>query len=347
MTYKRFSFLFFVSFNLLTAQQNPSINIKPLLNSKSNFRAIAVLNDSTVWFANSSGKVGQVSINKSLAYYTFKDSFKKHFRAIGSTKDALFALTIESPARLYKFTKNDFNQPAQLVYSEKHPKAFYDAMHFLDNKIGIAMGDPTDKCLSIITTNDGGNSWYKKLCANLPKSFDGEAAFAASNTNIATYKNTIWIATGGLKSRIFISKNKGRTFKVYNTPFIQGKSTTGIYTMAFYNAKNGFICGGDYTDKNAEFNNKALTTNGGKTWQIVANNTLPGYISCVQYIPNSKGKKLMAVSTEGIYYSKNAGKKWDKLSDKGFYTIRFADKNTAFLGGRGTISILELTYKND
>jgi len=89
------------------------------------------------------------------------------------------------------------------------------------------------------------------------------------------------------------------------------------------------------------------TTDGGKTWQIVANNTLPGYISCVQYIPNSKGKKLMAVSTEGIYYSKNAGKKWDKLSDKGFYTIRFADKNTAFLGGRGTISILELTYKND
>ncbi len=344
MTLKRFSLLFFVSFNLLTAQQNPSITIKPLLNTKSNFRAIAVLNDSTVWFANSSGKVGQVSINKSLAYYTFKDSFTKHFRAIGSTKEALFALTIESPARLYKFRKNNFSQPAQLVYSEKHPKAFYDAMQFLDNKTGIAMGDPTDKCLSIISSNDGGNTWQKKPCSDLPKSSDGEAAFAASNTNIATYKNTVWIATGGLKSRIFISKNKGKSFKVYDTPFIQGKATTGIYSMAFYNAKNGFICGGDYTDKNAKLNNKALTTNGGKTWQIVANNTLPGYISCVQYIPNSNGKKLMAVSTKGIYYSKNSGKNWVKLSDKGFYTIRFKDKNIAFLGGRGTISILKLTY---
>lgn len=347
MTFKRFSLLFLVSFNLLTAQQNPSITIKPLLNSKSNFRAIAVLNDSTVWFANSSGKVGQVSINGNVDFYTFKDKFKRHFRAIGSTKKDLFALTIESPARLYKFRKNNFNQAAQLVYSEKHPKAFYDAMQFLDNKIGIAMGDPTDKCLSIVTTNDGGNSWQKKICANLPKSFVGEAAFAASNTNIATYKNTIWIATGGLKSRIFISKNKGKTFKVYNTPFIQGKATTGIYSMAFYNTKNGFICGGDYTDKKAQLNNKALTTNGGKTWQIVANNALPGYISCVQYMPNSKGKKLMAVSTEGIYFSKNAGKSWVKLSDKGFYTIRFKDNNTAFLGGRGTISILKLTYKND
>lgn len=344
MTFKRLSLLFFVSFNLLTAQQKLHINIKPILNSKSNFRAIAVLNDSTVWFANSTGKVGQVTLSGKSNYYTFKDSLKRHFRAIGSTKDDLFALTIESLARLYKFTKNDFSQPAQLVYLEKHPKAFYDAMHFLDNKTGIAMGDPTDKCLSIITTNDGGNSWQKKLCQDLPKSFDGEAAFAASNTNIATYKNSIWIATGGIKSRIFISKNKGKTFKVYNTPFIQGKGTTGIYSMAFYNAKIGFICGGDYTDKKAMLNNKALTTNGGKTWQIVANNNLPEYISCVQYIPNSKGKKLMAVSTEGVYYSKNSGHNWDKLSDKGFYTIRFKDKNTAFLGGRGTISVLNLTY---
>ncbi len=347
MTFKRFSLLFFVSFNLLTAQQNPSINIKHLLKSKSNFRAIAVLNDSTVWFANSSGKVGQVSVSGKSNYYAFKDTIKRHFRAISSTKDKLFALTIGSPSRLYKFTKNDFNKWAQLVYSEKHPKAFYDAMQFLDNKTGIAMGDPTGKCLSIITTNDGGSKWIKKTCLDLPKSFEGEAAFAASNTNIATFKNTVWIATGGLKSRIFISKNKGKTFKVYDTPFIQGKNTSGIYSMAFYNSKMGFICGGDYTDKKAMLNNKALTTDGGKTWKILANNILPGYISCVQYVPKSKGKKLVAVSTEGIYYSKNSGKKWIKFSDKGYYTIRFINKKTAFLGGRGNISFLKLTYQND
>lgn len=341
MTFKSLFLLFFLSFNFITAQQ---ISLNIILKSKSNFRAIEVLNDSTVWFANSDGKVGQVTKQGQVRYYPFNDTLKRHFRAISSTKNNLFALTIGSPALLYRFRKNDFNQPAQLVYSEKHPKVFYDAMQFINSKTGIAMGDPTDDCLSVLTTNDGGNKWTKKPCTNLPKSFDGEAAFAASNTNIAGYKNTVWIATGGLKSRIFISKNKGKSFEVYNTPFIQGKPTTGIYTVAFYKAKNGIICGGDYTDKKAMLNNKAITTNGGKTWQIVAKNKLPGYISCVQYIPNTKGKKLIAVSTEGIYYSKNAGKEWQKLSDKGFYTIRFIDKNTAFLGGRGTISLLKITY---
>ena len=346
MTFKSLLFIFLGFFNILNAQEIPQIQIKNILNSQDNFRAIEVLNDSTVWFANSSGKVGQLTLKGASHYYTFKDHLKKHFRAISSTDKAFFALTIGLPARLYKFSKNKFDNPAVLVYSENHPKAFYDAMQFLDNKTGIAMGDPTDKCLSIITTNDGGTTWHKKNCTELPKSFEGEAAFAASNTNIASYKNTIWIATGGLISRIFISKNKGKTFKVYNTPFIQGKNTSGIYTMTFYKAKNGIICGGDYTDKKAMLNNKAITTDGGKTWQIVANNKLPAYISCVQYIPKTKGKQLIAVSTEGIYFCNDMGLNWHKLSDEGFYTLRFINKKTAFLGGRGKISFLKLSNEN-
>jgi photosystem II stability/assembly factor-like uncharacterized protein len=346
MTFKSLPLLFFWSIFNLQAQIIPKVSIESLFDSKANFRAIEVLNDSTLWFANSNGEVGQITLNGKDNYYTFTDTIKKHFRAISSTEHNLFALTIGNPARLYKFTKNNFDKPGTLVYTEKHPKVFYDAMLFLDNKRGIAMGDPTGTCLSVLITDDGGNSWIKKPCKDLPKSFEGEAAFAASNSNITSFKNNVWIATGGLKSRIFISKNRGKQFKVYNTPFIQGKPTTGIYTIAFYKNMNGIICGGDYTDKKARLNNKAISSDGGKTWKVVSNNKLPGYISCVQYVPNTKGRKLIAVSTEGIYFSDDKGLNWHKLSSEGFYTVRFSGKNMAFLGGYGKISILKLDYEN-
>ncbi len=62
---------------------------------------------------------------------------------------------------------------------------FYDALDFWNDLEGIAIGDPTEDCMSIIITRDGGNTWTKLLCENLPKVKEGEAAFAASDTNIA------------------------------------------------------------------------------------------------------------------------------------------------------------------
>jgi len=343
MSYKYLTLLFCFNIYYLQAQINTKINLKTIYTSKSNFRAIEILNDSTLWFANSAGKVGDISLTGETHFYNIDlpGGISNHFRAISSTKKYLYALSINSPARLYQFEKHNYNKLGKLVFVDTHPKAFYDAMLFVDNKDGIAMGDPTGKCLSIISTNNGGKTWKKTDCSLLPKSKKGEAAFAASNTNISSSGKKVWIATGGLTSRIFFSPNRGKSWQVFKTPFINGKSTTGIYTIDFYNGKRGIICGGDYTDKKAKLNNKAITNNGGKTWQIVANNNLPGYISCVQYVPNTKGKWVMAVSTEGIYLSVNSGITWSKLSDKGFYTIRFINKHTAFLGGQGKIAVLK------
>lgn len=85
----------------------------------------------------------------------------------------------------------------KLVYAEENEAVFYDAMTFWNNEEGIAMGDPTADCLSILTTRDGGKTWQKTPCDRLPKVKEGEAAFAASNTNIATVGDKTWIITGG------------------------------------------------------------------------------------------------------------------------------------------------------
>ena len=68
-----------------------------------------------------------------------------------------------------------------------------------------------------------------------------------------------------------------------------------MYSIDFYDEKMGFAIGGDYTKPNDTLANKIRTTDGGKTWQVVADGKGPGYRSCVQYIPNSNGKELVAI----------------------------------------------------
>ena len=264
-----------------------------------------------------------------------------HFRAISESKGILFAISIANPARLYKISRKN-NHP-KLVYEEVHDNVFYDSMAFWNDQEGIAIGDPTDTCMSIIITRDGGNIWNKVACENLPAAKEGEAAFAASDTNIAIVGAKTWVATGGKSSRILFSADKGKTWEVFETPIIQGKETTGIYSLDFYDENNGFAIGGDYTKPNDTLSNKIRTTDGGRTWQMVANEKSPGYRSCVQYIPNREGKELVAVGFKGIDYSNDAGETWTHLSDESFYTIRFINENEAYAAGNKRIS--KLTFR--
>ncbi len=308
-------------------------------------RAIQVVNDSTIWFAGSNGKYGRIINNKiELDSITFEDK-KINFRSIAFNGESIFILSIENPAVLYKI--NPLGEKLELpkiVYQENHKSIFYDAMAFFDTKNGIAMGDPTSNCLSVILTNDGGKTWKKLPCDSLPNIHVGEAAFAASNTNIAISGKNAWLATGGKKARVFYSNNLGLNWNVVETPITQGGKMTGIYTIDFYDDNNGIIMGGNWEEKSSTYATKALTNNGGKTWSLISKNQLPGYISCVQYAPNSKGERIVAVSTEGIYYSENKGELWHKISDKSYYSIQFIDKNTAWLSGNNKIAKIQLQY---
>ncbi|NRD19743.1 oxidoreductase [Winogradskyella eckloniae] len=270
-----------------------------------------------------------------------KDSLKLNFRAMAIRDEYGYGITIGNPAMVYSLDAD--LEKNKVVYQENHPKVFYDSMDFWNDQEGIAIGDPTDDCMSVIITRDGGNTWTKLSCEELPKAKEGEAAFAASDTNIAIVGDHTWVATGGKASRIIYSSDKGKTWEVFETPIIQGKETTGMYSVDFYDEKNGFAIGGDYTKPNATINNKIRTHDGGKTWQVVANGIGPGYRSCVQYIPNSKGKELVAIGFKGIDYSSDAGNSWQHLSDEGFYTIRFANDSVAYAAGKGRIS--KLTFR--
>lgn len=305
-------------------------------------RAIDLASDKSIAFAANNGVFGLYN-PQTRKWTTAKqefDSLNLEFRAVARTNNDFFMLSVGNPALMFK--TGDTGQ-MEVVYQENNDKAFYDALQFWNSQEGIAIGDPTDRCMSIIITRDGGRAWQKVACSSLPEIEEGEAAFAASNTNIAIVGDNTWIATGGKVSRILYSADKGKNWQIYNTSMVAGKATTGIYSIAFYDAENGFAIGGDYTQPELTQANKMRTQDGGKTWQIMGNNKAPGYRSCVQYFPNGDGKKLLAIGFEGVDYSNDSGKTWEHLSDEGFYTVRFLNDSVAYAAGKGRIS--KLTFR--
>ncbi len=304
-------------------------------------RAIAPLDENGVWFAANNGRVGLIDGDTpKLATIHYEDSILA-FRAIAKTKKAVFVLSIASPAVLYKIGVEDrVATKIEEVYVENGDKVFYDAMAFWNDQEGIAMGDPTNGCLSIIVTRDGGDTWSKINCDNLPNTDTGEAAFAASNSNIAVYKDHVWIVSGGKRSRVFHSADKGETWEVFETPIIQGKAMTGIYTVDFYDENTGVVFGGNWEDQDFNEGNKAITHDGGKTWKLLSNGSGPGYRSSVSFVPGTKGNGLVAVGSPGISYSPDQGASWSELSSEGFYAIEFVNDTLAFASGRNKISKL-------
>ena len=314
-----------------------SVTITPVYEDSVSIRAIEFLDSNTLAFAGSKGSYGTVEVNSgkvranTMKYHTSIPEF----RSVGHTATDFFMLSVASPALLYK-TGDEGRM--DLVYKEEGDNVFYDAMKFWNDSEGIAVGDSVDGCLSIIITRDGGNTWTKLACDSLPEGITGEGAFAASNTNIEIVGDHTWIAT--TQSRILYSSNKGQSWQLIKTPMIYLQDTEGIYSIDFYDENLGFAIGGDFTKPLYARANKAITKDGGKTWNVVADGKRPGYKSCVQFIPNSGGNDLIAIGADGIWYSKNTGTSWQNLSKEGFYTIRFLNDSVAYAAGNNRIAKL-------
>ncbi len=314
-----------------------SVKIETIYEDSVSIRAIEII-DNSLAYAGNNGVFGNIDINSGKIMESVQqyDTILPEFRAVAHTVSDFFMLSVGNPALLYK-TGNDGKM--ELVYTEENEAVFYDAMTFWNDQEGIAMGDSLDGCLSIIVTRDGGNTWNKIVCSDLPEGIEGEGAFAASNTNIAVVGDKTWIAT--TSSRIYFSADKGKTWKIQETPIVKDEPTQGIYSIAFYDENLGVAIGGDFTKPEANVANKALTEDGGKTWQLIADGQNPQYKSCIQFVPNAKGNGMVALGFTGISYSEDRGATWQQLSDDAsFYTLRFLNDSVAYAAGKNRMAKL-------
>jgi len=316
-----------------------SVAIESIFEDSLSIRAIELMGKSVAFAANK-GTFGTVDITSGKVRSNIEKyhTVVPEFRSIAANATDFFMLSVANPALLYKTGEDD---KMDLVYMEEDERVFYDAMAFWNNREGIAVGDSMNGCLSIIVTRDGGHHWSKLSCTDLPSVKEGEGAFAASNTNIKIVGDKAWVAT--TSGRIYFSADKGKTWVVFQTPIINAEPTQGIYSIDFWDENLGIAIGGDYTKPDKNTSNKAITKDGGKTWQLIADGQNPEYKSCVQFVPNSQGKEIVALGFTGISYSNDMGNTWKQLSDEPFYTIRFLNDSIAYAAGSNRIS--KLTFK--
>ncbi len=304
-----------------------------ILNDKISIRAIEIY-DNKVWYSGTDSKFGFVDLKNSKNQKQIRLSEKKlQFRTLGQDKKAFYAINIESPAEFFKIDKKSLKY--EVVFRDTVKTAFYDALHFVNDKLAYTFSD-ADKDSKLKLAKFDNGKWA--MLKNDVVLNEGEAAFAASNTNISSTKNYVWIATGGKASRILKLSFKNNQFKIFNTPIIQGESSQGIYSIDFLDDKFGIAVGGDYTKQEANINNIATTNDGGETWQIQASGQNAGYTTCVKIRPGSKGREIISVGDRHISYSSDFGKTWKKISEeKGFFVCEWVDQNTVVFAGKDRI----------
>jgi photosystem II stability/assembly factor-like uncharacterized protein len=234
-------------------------------------------------------------------------------------------------SRIYKTQDGGAHWNLQLA--SKDPQVFLDAMTFRDEANGVAFGDSVEGRFVIFTTSSGGRSWERVSTERLPAALPGEGAFAASGTNLAVFgRDHAWIGTTG--GRVLRSVDGGATWSVATTPVASGESA-GIFSVAFRDARNGAVVGGDYKKEGDAVDNAAFTSDGGATWQ--AGHGLSGFRSVVAWVPGEK-HALLALGPSGADWSSDGGKTWAPLEGPGFDTFSFAPDGragwAAGLGGR-------------
>lgn len=315
-----------------SAQQIQSM--ETLLNDKISIRAIE-LYDHKVWYSGTDSKFGFVDVEKPGKQKQMILSEKKlQFRTLGQDKNFFYTINIESPAEFFKIDKKSLKH--EVVFRDTAKTAFYDALHFVNDKLAYTFSDPDQSHLLKLMVFKKNGNWTQ--VTNKVALEEGEAAFAASNTNIASTAKTVWIATGGKASRILKMDLKNNTFEIFNTPVIQGESSQGIYSIDFLNDTFGIAAGGDYTKPEANINNIATTNDGGKIWQVQASGKNAGYTTCVKIKPGSKGKEMISVGDRHISYSSDFGKTWTKISDeKNLYVCEWVDQQTVVFAGKDRI----------
>ncbi|QCX53901.1 glycosyl hydrolase [Elizabethkingia sp. JS20170427COW] len=327
---------FFLSTFFLKAQ---NLEIDTLLTDKISIRAIQLW-DGKVWYSGTDAKFGFIDWRQPKNQKQIKVSEKSlQFRTLGQNDRDFFLASIESPGYLFKINKKSLK--VEKVFQDDSKSAFYDALLFVNNKVAYAFSDSNNGKMKLLTTKDGGDTWFFSKVFDKITLREGEAAFAASNTNIAAKGSRVWIATGGKSSRIFrmeTSTSDKIIAEVFNTPFVQGSSSQGMYSIDFANETFGIAVGGDYTLQSENKNNIATTEDGGATWQIQASGANAGYMTCVRIKPGSQGKEIIAVGDQHISYSQDYGKTWKVIShEKNLYVAEWVDASTLIFAGKDRI----------
>jgi photosystem II stability/assembly factor-like uncharacterized protein len=277
--------------------------------STASFRGLSVVSGKVVWASGTEGTVIRtIDGGKTWSVMKVAGAEQLDFRGIKAF-DSQNAVIISSgpaekgQARIYR--TSDGGKTWQQVFEEKRAGTFFDAIAFWDRKQGIVLSDPVEGKFALFTTEDGGASWRQLQPSALPAALPNEGAFAASNSCLVVQgRSNVWFATGGASvARVFRSHDRGKTWQVSETPMRPQNASSGIFSLAFQDAKNGIAVGGDYQHpESSDLPNVLATDDGGKTWRAEKADPAGMYLSSVASVWHPGKNSLIAAGTKGLLH---------------------------------------------
>lgn len=309
--------------------------VKVLNSHKSDvsFRGLSVVDDFTLWISGSKGTIG-FSLNggKTFNWVNPPGYENRDFRAIEAIDyQTAIAVAIGSPAVILHTTNQ--GKVWDVVYQDNHPAVFLDAVHFAkyNPKLGIVIGDPIDSQPYVLKTVDGGETWIKMENSELIPKKEGEAFFAASNSNLFILDdNTFFSVSGGTTSRLLINSNSPQTIDLPKSNSL----TAGANALDYrYFSDFGLIVGGDFEKPDSSTNNLFIFEIKNQTTpKVVLPQTAPrGYKSGVTIINDTKA---ISCGPIGVDMTKDKGKNWKNFSEIPFHACKKAKKgNSVYLVG--------------
>jgi photosystem II stability/assembly factor-like uncharacterized protein len=327
-----FTIILIMSFACAQQPQNSKTDVQ--------LRGISAVSSKVAWASGAKGTVLR-TIDGGATWETVvivgADSLD--FRDIQAfDQNTVFVLSIGAgdQSRIYKTA--DGGRIWQRQFTNNDPKAFYDCFAFWDSTHGIAMSDSVDDKFPLIATSDG-MTWNPVVVKKMPAALPSEGAFAASGTCIATFgKNDVWFGTGGPAARVFHSVDRGQTWTVAETPLVHGVSTQGVFSLAFWTAKDGVALGGDYKEPAKGEKTAAFTHDGGKTWTL-ASKPPAGYRSAVAV---GSSHILMALGTSGGDVSHDGGNTWNPLFTEDLNALALMGNSGWAVGPGGKIVTVQI-----
>ena len=305
-------------------------------NTNARLRGVSAVNARVAWASGSNGtylKTNDGGTTWQAATVPGAESLDfRDVEAFDANTAYLLSIGEGEKSRIYKTTDGGRNW--KLQFTNHNPKAFFDAMAFWDANRGIAFSDPVDGHFLIIRTNDGGATWKEVAPGNIPPALTDEGGFAASGTCITVQgSKNVWIGTGGGAARVFRSVDGGDHWQVATTPIISGQPSVGIFSIAFKDAMNGVIVGGDYKKESEARDNVATTADGGRTWNLVKGSLPGGFRSGVAY-----HGFVVIVGPAGSDYSADNGANWMPLGPEGFHAISISRSGAGWaVGEKGKV----------
>jgi len=311
----------------LTAQSSGTIN---------RLQAISPVNTRVVWASGlggtyavttNGGKTWRAAVVPSAAGLQFRD-----VQGVSDRVAYLLSSGVGTDSRIYKTT--DGGATWTMQFQNQDPNGFYDCFAFWTPTRGLTFADSVNGRFPVVRTTNG-KTW-QDIGDRLPAAQDGEGGFAASGTCVATQgEKRAWIGTGAAtKARVLATTDGGNTWQAYDTPIVQGTSTSGVISIAFRDGRHGILGGGELLAPTVFSNNVARSSDGGKHWQLASGTSFPGAVYGLSYAGESR--TVVATGPSGSAWTPNEGTTWVTLPGlSGYWAVAFANENVGWLVGTG------------